>query len=148
MINLDKPELIRYYPSDINISYDDITNIWQHFLEKEYTEPDNAFNFEDDKIKSCLKISLLENTLSVILERLFFFHLTCYNDDMMIIYIKNEKKMLLMYKSYVPLIETKDILLPFWSFYIDSDELIDNLNLTFEKNENICIINYNIKYSL
>jgi len=144
LVTSDKLELIQYYPSQIDIKYEDIINIWYHFLEKNFTDNKKIFNPNDPKIKSCLKITLFENTLSIILEGLFNYHLACYEDDLLLIYIKNEDKILLLYKSYFPLLESNQIDLPFWDYYIKASGISNNLNNLFEKNENICIIQYSL----
>ena len=142
LITTDEPDLMYYYPSNIKIEYNDIINIWYHFLEKEFTDNKKIFDRGDKKLISCLKISLFETGLAIILENLFLYHFACYEDDLILIYIKDEDKILLLYKSFFPLLDSEEINLPFWIYYIKSPNISNYLNKLFKNEENICIITY------
>jgi hypothetical protein len=59
---------------------------------------------------------------------------------MIIFYLKNENRLLLMLKSFIPLLNVNTIQLPFWNYIVPYDELGSTYDKYFEDNENICIL--------
>lgn len=145
-IDYNNLDYTHYYSSNIKLEYDDFVNIWYNFIKK------NILELEDDKIldlniepvKSSLKISLFENDLSIELETLFDSHINCMDDDLLLFYIRNENKLLLMYKSYIPLLESSDSRLPFWEYIIEHPEIKKKFDEVFDPDDNLCIIGFSI----
>ena len=110
----------------------------------------NVLEIEDEKIfdlnrnRSSLKISLFENELSIELETLYESRINCINDDLLIFYIRNENKILLMYKSYIPLLESNEPRLPFWEYIIEHPEIKRKFDEAFNLEDNLCIIGFSI----
>ena len=60
-------------------------------------------------------------------------------------YIRSENSLLLMYKSYIPLIESDIIRLPFWEYKLSHPDIKQKFEEIFEsEEENICIIGYSV----
>ena len=116
---------IHYYSSSIKLEYDDFVNVWYNFIKKNILEVEdtNIMDINVDPVKSSLRISIFENELSQELEKLFNLHIECIDDDLLLFYIRNENKILLMYKSYIPLLESTDIRLPFWEYKLEHPEI-------------------------
>ena len=143
LFTMDDLDIVNYYKSNIKITYKDISNIWLHYIEKYYFS-DNTFNINDEITKSCLKISLFENTLSLLLEHLLSHHNCSIYDDLLLFYIKDEENVLLLYKSYYPLSKNNKIQLPYRSFLLESYLLSKQINTFFEEDENICVMAYSL----
>jgi hypothetical protein len=113
-IDYNNLDYIQYYSSKINLDYNDFINVWYNFIKKNILEvPDEKImDMQFEPVKSSLKISLFENELSQELEKLFNMHIECIEDDLLLFYIRNENKILLMYKSYIPLLDTEEVRLP------------------------------------
>lgn len=144
-ISIDDLDNIQFYKSNINIEYDDIINIWKSYVEKRYLENNTIVNFEDKKTDSILKISILENILGIILEEIFNKQINDIEDDLIIFYYKGNEKVLLFYKSYIPLLEEDKIMLPFWHYFLESKNLIKQIKRMFKDDENLCIMSYTLK---
>lgn len=142
LITLNDLDMINYYKSNIKITHQDIINVWTHYIEKSYFY-DNSFNIDNEITKSCLRISLFENTFSLLLEEIFVRHNSSLNDELLLFYIKDTDTILLLYKSYYPLKNNK-IQLPFRSYYLKSNTLTNKINSFFETNENICVMVYSL----
>jgi hypothetical protein len=141
----DNIDYYKYYETKINIDYSDIINIWEEFIK-----------IEDLQIKeknivlnnSGLKIGLLDNDFSLILETILISHVFSYTDDILLFYIKDSDKILLLVKSYKPLINSSKIQLPYWSYLFECKEFIPKFNDMFNDKENIFIVGYNKLASL
>jgi SNF2 family DNA or RNA helicase len=59
-------------------------------------------------------------------------------------YIKDENKILLMYKSYIPLVEAIEPRLPFWEYMLEHPDIKKKFDDVFEFNDNLCIIRFSI----
>lgn len=137
---------IHYYSSEIQLEYDDFVNIWYNFIKKNIleVEEENLMDIKFDPIKSSLRISLFENELSQELEKLFNMHIECIEDDLLLFYIRGENRLLLMYKSYIPLLEANDVRLPFWEYKLEHPGIKKKFDEVFESNNNLCIMGYSI----
>ena len=143
-INHKNINYIHYYSSKINIEYNDFLNIWYNFIKKNILEIKDGKILDLNRNKSSLKISLFENELSIELETLYESRINCINDDLLIFYIRNENKILLMYKSYIPLLESNEPRLPFWEYIIEHPEIKRKFDEAFNLENNLCIIGYSI----
>ena len=141
--NLD---YIYYYSSDIKLDYDDFVNVWYNFIKKNILEvkEENIMDIKFDPIKSSLRISLFENELSQQLEKLFNMHIECIEDDLLLFYIRGENKLLLMYKSYIPLLDSNDVRLPFWEYKLEHPDIKQKFDEVFNEDNNLCIMGYSI----
>lgn len=142
-INLD---YIHYYSSSIKLEYDDFINVWYNFIKKNILEVEdkNIMDINVEPVKSSLRISIFENELSQELEKLFNLHIECIEDDLLLFYIRNENKILLMYKSYIPLLDSNDIRLPFWEYKLEHPGIKQKFEEVFESSNNLCIMGYSI----
>ncbi len=145
-IDYNNLDYIQYYSSEINLEYDDFVNVWYNFIKKNILEvPDEKImDMQFEPIKSSLKISLFENELSQELEKLFNMHIECIEDDLLLFYIKNENKILLMYKSYIPLLDAEEVRLPFWEYKLEHPGIKEKFDAVFENDDNLCIMGYSI----
>jgi hypothetical protein len=145
-INHKNIDYIHYYTSKILLEYGDFINIWYNFIKKNVLEieDEKILDLDVDPIKSSLKLSLFENELSIELETLYESRINCINDDLLIFYIRNENKILLMYKSYIPLLESNEPRLPFWEYIIEHPEIKRKFDEAFNLEDNLCIIGYSI----
>ena len=134
-INSDNLNCLKYY--DIKINYEDIINVWKQFILIEDLKL-NKLTFDE----SSLKISLLDSQLSVILELIFNNQIKSFKEDIIIIYIKENNKLLLLMKTYQPVLESSTIKLPYWCYFIECNLLIDLFNKCFIDNENLVIIGF------
>jgi len=141
--NLD---YIHYYSSGLKLEYDDFTNVWYNFIKKNILEvpEEKIMDINFEPVKSSLKISLFESELSQDLEQLFNLHIECVEDDLLLFYIRGEDKILLMYKSYIPLLESNDIRLPFWEYKLTHPGIKQKFEEVFESDDNLCIMGYSI----
>ena len=144
-ICIDDLDSVQFYKSNIDIEYNDIINIWKSYVEKRYLESNSIINFDDKKTDSILKISFLENILGIILEELFNKQINDINDDLILFFYKGNSKVLLFYKSYIPLLDENKIMLPFWHYFLESKNLIKQINKMFKDDENLCIMSYTLK---
>ena len=145
-IDYNNLDYIHYYSSKIKLDYQDFVNIWYNFIKKNILEikEDKLFDLDVDPDKSALKISLFENDLSVELESLFNLHIECVEDDLLLFYIKDENKILLMYKSYVPLLDSDEVRLPFWEYVVEHPKIKAKFDEVLDNDNNICIIGFSI----
>ena len=134
-IEKDKLTCLKYY--NININYNDIINVWKQFIVIEDLEI-NKLTLDE----SSLKISLLDSELSIILERIFYNQIKNYKENIIIIYIKENKKLLLLMKTYQPILKSSKIQLPYWCYFIECDLLKDFFNKLFINNENLIIFGF------
>ena len=56
------------------------------------------------------------------------------------------ENVLLLYKSYFPLLNENKIMLPFWQYILESKKLLKQINKMFRDNENLCIMTYTLKF--
>ena len=143
-INHKNIDYIHYYTSKIILEYNDFLNIWYNFIKKNVLEIEDEKIFDLNRNRSSLKISLFENELSIELETLYESRINCINDDLLIFYIRNENKILLMYKSYIPLLESNEPRLPFWEYIIEHPEIKRKFDEAFNLEDNLCIIGFSI----
>ena len=141
----------QFYKCDIEINYKDIIDIWKNFIEKKYLTIDdnNNLDLNNDKYKSIFKITVFENILSFLLESVFDKQLKELKENLILVYIKNQEKFLILFKSFYPLLNDNiNIKLPYWDFLIDTKDICDNLKILFKDDENICVMTYvlNNKY--
>ena len=88
-----------------------------------------------------LSIAINENELSNFLEEIFTENISSSTDDLIIFYKKGEEKLLILFKSFYPLIDVDKISLPHFCLYLTNKESINNLNKMFEEDENLICIN-------
>ena len=145
-IDYNNLDYTHYYSSNIKLEYDDFVNIWYNFIKKNILEvpEEKIMDINFDPVKSSLKISLFENELSQDLETLFNQHIECIDDDLLLFYIRGENKILLMYKSYKPLLEADEIRLPFWEYKLEHPGIKQKFEDVFESEDNLCIMGYSI----
>jgi hypothetical protein len=146
-VNIDNLDSSQFYESDIDITYEDIIYIWRNFLEKKYLDigKKKEIDLNSNKYKSVFKITIFENILASLLEILFTKQLNELKENLILIYIKNQDKILILFKSFYPLLNDKQIKLPYWDFLLEADDFCDKLKILFKKKENICIMTYIIK---
>ena len=139
---------IYYYKLNININYNDILSVWDTFLDNDiFNEYLNILNSQNkiDKNNSSLKLFLCEDELALLLETIFNKHLDSINDNLLLFYIKNENRILIMLKSYLPLLNNMEddfIGLPYWNCIIDNDIINNKINNLLMNNENLCILSF------
>jgi len=145
-IDYNNLDYIHYYTSTIKLEYDDFVNIWYNFIKKNILEvpEEKIIDINFDPVKSSLKVSLFENELSQDLEVLFNQHIECIDDDLLLFYIRGENKILLMYKSYKPLVEANEVRLPFWEYKLEHPGIKQKFEDVFESEDNLCIMGYSI----
>ena len=145
-IDYNNLDYTHYYSSNIKLEYDDFVNIWYNFIKKNILEvpEEKIMDINFDPVKSSLKISLFENELSQDLETLFNQHIECIDDDLLLFYIRGENKILLMYKSYKPLVESNEVRLPFWEYKLEHPGIKQKFEDVFESENNLCIMGYSI----
>lgn len=145
-IDYNNLDYVHYHKTDLKLEYQDFINVWYNFIKKNILEINDGnildLNIEPDK--SSLKISLFENTLSVELEQLFNLHINCMEDDLLLFYIKDENKLLLMYKSFEPLEDSDEVRLPFWEYIVEHPKIKEKFTNVFESDKNLCIMAYSI----
>lgn len=134
--NFNKDDLDYLDFFTVDIKYKDIMYIWQNMLEVTFFGK-NKIDFEIYK-----KILYSNCNFRIILEKIFNNHIYKSNDNLILFYKKNTDKVLLLYKSYQPLILKTEIGLPFWHYYLESKNITKTLNLLFKENENILIMIY------
>jgi hypothetical protein len=130
----------KYHQSQVDIQYSDIINVWKDFIK-----------LEDLKIKeqnisinnSSLKIGLLDNDFSIILETVLITHVFSNTDDILLFYKKDSDQILLLVKSYKPLIHSNSIQLPYWSYLFECKEYKNKFIEMFQDKENFLIVGYN-----
>ncbi len=145
-IDYNNLDYIHYYSSEIKLDYSDFTNVWYNFIKKNILEvpEEKIMDMSVDPVKSSLKISLFESELSQELEYLFNLHIECIEDDLLLFYIRGEDKILLMYKSYVPLLDAIDVRLPFWEYKLTHPDIKQKFEEVFETDDNLCIMGYSV----
>ena len=136
----DNIDYSKYYETKINIEYSDIIEIWKQFIKLEDLKLKNS---TIEMNNSSLKIGLLDNDFSIILETVLITHCFSYTDDVLLFYKKNSDKMLILVKSYKPLLNSPTIQLPYWSYLFECKDYINKFNEMFNDKENILIIGYN-----
>lgn len=88
-----------------------------------------------------LSIAINENEFSNFLEEIFTENISSCTDDLILFYKRGEKKLLILFKSFYPLIDVDKISLPHFCLYLNNEESIENLNKMFEEDENLICIN-------
>ena len=121
--NLD---YLKCYKTNIDVNYIDIITIWKQFILREDLQ---LFNSQIELDNSSLKIGLYDLQLSLILEILFLKQIINYKEDILIFYIRNSNKLLILLKSFIPILELNKIQLPYWNYFIE----FDHLNIYFDK---------------
>jgi hypothetical protein len=130
----------KYYQTQIDINYSDIISVWKDFIK-----------LEDLKMKESnitinnpsLKIGLLDNEFSIILETVLITHVHSCTDDILLFYKKNSDKILLLVKSFKPLVNSNTIQLPYWSYLFECKQYISKFNEMFDDKENLLVVGYN-----
>ena len=148
-INNKDLDTTQFYSTDIEVTYSDLTDIWKNFIEKKYltVNNDEKIDIQNEKYKSIFKITIYENILSCLLESVFVKQLKELKENLVLIYIKDQEKILILFKSFFPLLNNDDkkIKLPYWDFLLDAKDFSDRLKILFRDDENICIMTYIIK---
>ncbi len=141
--NLD---YIQYYSTQLKLEYDDFLNVWYNFIKKNILEleDENICDITVDPIKSSLKISLFESNLSLKLENLFNSHIDSVDDDLLLFYLRNENKILLMFKSYVPLQVSDEVRLPYWEYVLEHPKIKEKFDAVFTDKDTLCIMGYSV----
>jgi hypothetical protein len=139
-INKEDLEINLYYQSNLTLNYNDFINIWNNYVYKTIVGYDDMNRIIDNSIDITMGISMNEPELATTLEALFDSHLNGGDDSIIIFYLKNENRLLLMLKSFIPLLNVSSIQLPFWNYIIPYDELGGTFDKYFEENENLCIL--------
>jgi len=140
-IDSKKMDYLKYYKTNIDVNYNDIINIWKQFIVKEDLKLPSS-NIELDH--SSLKIGLLDSELSIMLEIIFLSQIINYKEDALLFYIKNSNKLLLLIKTYKPVLESESIQLPYWSYFIEFKHLKEFFNKYFEETENLIILGFTL----
>ena len=150
-INYKDLDTTQFYSTDIEVTYNDLTDIWKNFIEKKYliANNDEKIDIENEKYKSIFKITIYENILSCLLESVFVKQLKELKENLVLIYIKDQEKILILFKSFFPLLDNEDkkIKLPYWDFLLDAKDFSDRLKILFRDDENICIMTYIINHN-
>lgn len=137
---------IYYYKLSIDLDYFDIEKLYRNYISKYYMDNtcESIFNNnESDKIS--LKIGLIEKSLSYFLEDSFEYNIRSLEDDLLIFYKKDSDKILILFKSFYPLIEIEDYRLPHFCYYLKDDDLIKCFSKLFLPDEKLIILSYTIK---
>lgn len=140
-IDAKKMDYLKYYKTNIDVEYNDIINVWKQFILREDLKLSNS-KIELDY--SSLKIGLLDSELSIMLEVIFQSQIINYKEDALIFYIKNTNKLLLLIKTYKPVLESETIQLPYWSYFIEFKYLNEFFDKYIEDDENLIIIGFTI----
>jgi hypothetical protein len=145
-INYKNLDYVYYYSAQINLNYQDFINVWHNFIKKNILEipQSQLFDLNTDSDCSALRLSLFENKMALEIEELFNIHLNCMEDDLLLFYIKNQNKILLMFKSYEPLLDSEDVRLPFWEYIVEHPKIKEKFDEVFNSNDNICIMGFSI----
>lgn len=141
--NLDSSNLnfIQYYKLDIKLNYLEIESLYKNYLSKYYFEEESNNIFNDNEAdKVSLKLCLFEPELAMIIEKLFESSLKELDDDLILIFLRNEKSALILFKTYYPLSLFDDIKLPNFCYYINNINTLETLESKFENDENLCIM--------
>ena len=144
-INKEDLETYLYFQSNLTLEYDNFINIWNDFVYKTIFYYDNMNCIINKSLDITIEILLKEPELGNTIEYLFTSHLNAINDSLLVIYLRNNNKLLLMLKSFTPLLNVKSIQLPFWNYIIPHDNLGDLFDESFEENETICFLVVNLK---
>jgi hypothetical protein len=145
-IDYNNLDYIHYYSSEIKLEYEDFINVWYNFIKKNILEvpEEKIMDMQFEPVKSSLKISLFANELSQDLETLFNMHIECIEDDLLLFYLRGENKILLMYKSYTPLLNADEVRLPFWEYKLEHPGIKQKFEEVFETQDNLCIMGYSV----
>jgi len=130
----------KYYSTNNNISYEDIIAIWENYIKEDLKIPQNKRNIELDSIS--LKLVLINSDLSALLESLFITQTFNYKDDILMFYKKDSNKILVLIKSFKPLLNEEKFRLPYWNYFIESNAFIDYFNLLLKEDQDFCILCY------
>ena len=109
-------------------------------LEDKHKE-NNIFCNKNDLGSFSLLLALKEPELSQYLEDTFNTNLSTIDEDLILFYIKDESKLLILFKSFYPLDFVEKISLPHFCLYLDNKKTLDTLNGMFDKDENFLCIN-------
>ena len=138
-----KIKYVKKYNTEFNINYEFICEGWDEYIKKEYTIINYntpIYNLDLPINKKTLQLVKDDNLLAIMLQDIFDFHL--YNiEDLIIFFIKGEKKFMIKMKSYDTLNKYNIFDLPYYTFYSDSEYLFNKLNEilnndNFELNDN------------
>jgi len=130
----------KYYSTNNNILYEDIIAIWENYIKEDLKILQNKSDIKLNSIS--LKIALINSDLSELLERLFISQTFNYKDDIIMFYKKNSNKILVLMKSFKPLLNEDKFRLPYWNYFIESNALIEYFNLIFNADEDFCMLYY------
>ena len=136
--NFDKSSI--KYDSQNNISINDIKNIWKDFVNTKYYKKNRIVSFSNKKDISSLRIALNEPILSETLILLFQNHMNSIKEDLLLFFFKKSNKMLLKLKSFHPLLNKKNISLPYWEKTYNIDDLPQYKNIFKENNYSDLVI--------
>lgn len=139
---------IAFFKIKNTFTYEELLNLWESYKNNYYYKKIN--NLNEDILLTSLKIILKNFEFGKILDKIFTDLLYSKNkegsDQLIIIYIKDFKKLLYISKSYFMLLKNDDITLPYFEL-IDSkvhiksnDNLYEYFNKKFKNDENIIIL--------
>ena len=130
----------KYYSTNNYIFYEDIIAIWENYIKEDLKIVQNKPNIKLDSIS--LKLALINSDLSTSLESLFISQTFNYKDDILMFYKKDTNKILVLMKSFKPLLNEEKFRLPYWNYFIESNALIEYFNLIFKEDEDFCMLCY------
>ena len=146
--SLDNMTKIAFFKIKNTFTYEELLNLWESYKSNYYYKKKN--NLDNDTLLTSLKITLKDFEFGKMLDKIFTELLYSKNkdgsDQLIIIYIKDKKKLLYISKSYFMLLKNDEITLPYFEL-IDSkvhikfkDNLYEYFNKRFKDNENIIIL--------
>jgi hypothetical protein len=146
--SLDNMTKIAFFETKNTFTYEELLHLWESYKSNYYYKKKN--NLNEDTLLTSLKITLKNFEFGKILDKIFTELLYSKNKDsseqLIIIYIKDMKKLLYISKSYLMLLKSDDITLPYFEL-IDSkvyikvkQDLYKYFNKKFKNDENIIIL--------
>ena len=146
--SLDNMTKIAFFETKNTFTYEELLILWKSYKNNYYYKKKN--NLNEDTLLTSLKITLKDFEFGKMLDKIFTELLYSKNkdgsDQLIIIYIKDKKKLLYISKSYFMLLKSDDITLPYFEL-IDSkvhikikDNLYEYFNKRFKDNENFIIL--------
>lgn len=133
-------DYLKFCNTNNTILYEDIVTIWENYIKDDLKINENKSNIDVDSIS--LKIALISSDLSILLETLFISQTFNYKDDILMFYKKDSNKILVLMKSFKPLLNEEKFRLPYWNYFIESNALKDYFNSLFKGNEDFCMLCY------
>lgn len=150
--------LIHYFKLDKGLDIIDYNNIeqlylefvYKHYLNSSISELVDVFNSSyimkninnDTSLeKFSLFIGINEPELSTYLEEVFTDNISLIEENLILFYKRGEKKLLILFKSFYPLIYSDKISLPHFCLYLSDKKTIEFLEKLMEPDENFVSMN-------